>query len=358
MTIVTSTGFFNTGSSAIIHLLREFSHLFKEADTYEVRILYDTDCISDLEYNLIENSHRHNTSNAIKRFKRFIDFYSNPLLDHHYNKAFNGCFKKLSYEYIDSISNFKYFGEYYGDSYNKGKLFWFINRIYQKIIRSIFRNGMPPHWIKKSLINKKEIAYAGTMDSDKFIYETKKYIGKLISSMNNDSNWLLIDQFFPPSNIGRYLRYIPDSIDMKCFIVDRDPIDLYLLEKHFNNNNVIPVYDVNKFCDWYLWTREQSFKYATPDCVMRIQFEDLIYKYEETRTKIMNFVGISNDEFCNKLQSFNPKKSVNNTQVLKRIKNINTEEIDIIKSRLKKYLYNFPDSDLQPDYSHLNMFEC
>ncbi len=356
MKLITSTGFFNTGSSAVIHILSEYN-LFQDTSTYEVRILYDSDCISDLEYNLVENSHRHNTSNAIKRFKRFVDFYSNSLLDHHYEKAFHGQFKQLSYNYIDSISEFKYYGEYYGDSYNRGKLFWFINRCYQKLIRIVFKNGMPPSYIRKSLISTKEVAYAGTMNQNKFLNSTKDYVRNLLTNISNN-NYVLIDQFFPPSNVGRYLKYIPDDIEVKCFIVDRDPIDLFLLEKYFNNNNVIPVYDVNKYCEWYLWTRNQSTAYETPDCVMRLQFEDLIYKYEETRNKILEFVGLKGYEACKQYKFFDPKKSVNNTQVLKRLKNINNEEIDTIRKRLKDYLYKFPEKGLQPDYSSFNMFEC
>ena len=92
--IITSTGFSNTGSSAITHILSEFSVVQNSDKTTEFRLLYDADCICDLEYNLITNPHRHNTSNAIKRFKKFVDFNTNPLLNHHYEKIFKSQFKK------------------------------------------------------------------------------------------------------------------------------------------------------------------------------------------------------------------------------------------------------------------------
>ena len=102
--IIIPTGFYNTGSSAITHLLMEVEGV-KDADsTYEIRILFDPDTIRDLEYHLVEMPHRQYTSYAIKRFKKWIDFNSNPLCNHHYEKLCKGQFRKISYEYIKSGS--------------------------------------------------------------------------------------------------------------------------------------------------------------------------------------------------------------------------------------------------------------
>ena len=56
--LITPTGYFNTGSSAITHMLTEIEGVENSSGVYEMRILFDPDCISDLEYNLIENPHR------------------------------------------------------------------------------------------------------------------------------------------------------------------------------------------------------------------------------------------------------------------------------------------------------------
>lgn len=72
--LITPTGYFNTGSSAITHMLTEIEGVENSSGVYEMRILFDPDCISDLEYNLIENPHRQNTSFALQRFKRYIDY--------------------------------------------------------------------------------------------------------------------------------------------------------------------------------------------------------------------------------------------------------------------------------------------
>lgn len=356
--LITSTGFFNTGSSAVTNILQEFESVNCRGNLVETRLLYDTDCISDLEYNLVENPHRHNTSNAIKRFKKFVDFSSNPLMDHHYEHIFSGKFKRLSYEFISDLCDVIYKGQYFGDVYNRGKLFWFLNRCYIKIIRSLFSTRKSPNWISRTLISKNETAYAGTFNEDKFLNSTKKYVGGLLAAFDKQADYYLIDQFLPPTNLNRYLRYIPEEIECKVFIVDRDPIDLYLTDKYFLNSALIPSYDVNVYCDWFLWTRGQSEKFDLPNNAMRIQFEDMIYHYNETREKICNFVGVDINSDCKQFSCFDPKKSVNNTQLLKRFKKINEEEINMIRTRLKKYCYDFPKDGIQPDYSKMNMFDC
>ena len=354
--LITSTGFFNTGSSAITDILQEFKVVNNKGDVNEIRLLYETDCISDLEYNLVDNPHRHNTSNAIKLFKKFIDFSSNPLLDHHYEQIFNGNFKKISYKYINELCDFVYNGVYHGDVYNKGKIFWFLNRCYQKLIRIVFSTKKMPSWVSTSLLNNNEQAFAGTFSEKKFLSATNKYVSDLLETMGKNSEFYLIDQFLPPTNLQRYLRYIPSNLETKVFIIDRDPVDLYLTDKYFFYSGVIPSYDVNVYCNWFLWTRGQSEKFEIPENVLRLNFEDMIYRYNETREKICSFVGLDINSECKQFTCFDPKKSINNTQLIKRFQTINKDEVNTIRDRLGKYCYKFPTDGLQPDYSKMNLF--
>lgn len=54
MKVLTVTGFYSTGSSAVTDLIKECEGVFCKSD-YEVRFLHDPDGVSDLEYHLIEN---------------------------------------------------------------------------------------------------------------------------------------------------------------------------------------------------------------------------------------------------------------------------------------------------------------
>ena len=357
--IITSTGFFNTGSSAITGMLQEFSEIESSGDVNEIRLLYDSDCIGDLEYNLIDTPHRHNTSNAVKRFKKFVDFNTNPLLNHHYEEIFNNKFKTLSYDYINKICDTIYPGFYYGDSYNRGKFYWFLNRCYQKVLRTFFYNKKITKYFTPDLFSKKELCYRGTYSEEKFLKETKNYVSSLLNEYNKKkTEYILIDQFLPPTNIDRYLRYIPDDQKTKVFVVERDPRDLYFTAKYFTRSGVVPTDNVNTFCDWYLWTRGQASKKAKSKDVMYVQFEDLIYNYDGMRKKICKFVGIDIKSDCAQKTHFDPAKSVNNTQVWKRFKNINKDELKTIEKKLAEYCYIFPTDGIQPDFSKLNMFDC
>ncbi len=354
--LITTTGYYNTGSSAITHLLSELDGVDNQAGVYEVRLLYDPDCVSDLEYNLIESPHRNNTSNALIRFKEYIDFNSWKLTNHHYESLCEGNFRKISYDYINDLVDFKYLGASHIDVYNRGSLFWIINRIYKKIVYSIFGN-IPPKYVPGTLMNPQQ-QYAGTCDREKFIRATHQYMEKILSYMNkSNSEVLMIDQIFPPTNIKRYTEYIPDNYNVKTFIVDRDPRDLYIICKYLQNTRVIPCQTPEIFCDWFLWTRNQSLQQPDSDCFMRINFEDLIYRYEETREKVIKFCGLDGLSCSNKLQVFKPNLSINNTQVWRRYQGIE-KEVEYISERLKEFCYDYDSFDLKPDFIHGKMFDC
>ena len=51
LNVITCTGYYNTGSSAVGDLLREFSNVQDYGD-YEIRIAHEPDGLSDLEYNI------------------------------------------------------------------------------------------------------------------------------------------------------------------------------------------------------------------------------------------------------------------------------------------------------------------
>lgn len=356
MKIITTTGFFNTGSSAITHILKEIESVYVPDNLYEMRLLYDPDCISDLEYNLVENAHRQNSSHALKRFKKYIDFNSNNLLNHHYNKMFRNDFKNISYKYIANLTKFNYYGFSHIDKYDKGKMFWFLDRIYIKIIKTLFLNKRRPKFIKPTLLSSKTLQYGTIYEKKEFYNVTKNYIGELFSLIKNNNEFIAIDQLVPATNVDRYLNYIPDDYQTKVFIVDRDPRDLFVTFKYFNKEKGIPCKKVEDFCEWFALTREQAAKQYDSNKVMRVQFEDLVYDYEKVRKNILTFVGIDT-KYVATFKCFNPDKSINNTQVWYRYPQAK-KEIEYIESNLSDYLFDFEKFTKKPNFKKGNMFDC
>lgn len=355
--VITTTGFYNTGSSVVTNIFQELDEIGNDGGVYEIRLLYDPDCISDLEYNLINNPHRQNTSYAIKRFKKYIDYNSNKLVNHHYEILCKGKFKKISYEYINSICDFKYHGKTHIDLIDRSICFNFMNRCYLKLIRSLFSNGYPK-WVRTSLLSDNIEQFGGTFDYKKFLNATNKYIDQIIDFCNDkNKEHVMIDQLFPPTNVERYRRYISKDRDVRVFIVDRDPRDLYVACKYFERTSAIPCSNIIEFCDWFKWTRNQSKIKEDPDFLMRVQYEDLIYDYESTREKVLRFCEMEN-AVCNKKgEIFKPMESINNTQIWNRYPE-SIEEVRQIEKILKDYCYDFESKEIKPDFENGKMFEC
>ena len=147
--VITCAGYYGTGSSAITDLLGEFSSVHFLGD-FEFRFVQDPGGIADLEYNIVDNYHRHNSGHALKRFRKNIDFLCGNKFNRTYENSFQGQFKKLSMEYIDSLTAFKFKGYWHQDVIDRGFLFWFVERALDKILNRVVvpiirgRNNIEP----------------------------------------------------------------------------------------------------------------------------------------------------------------------------------------------------------------------
>lgn len=332
MKIITCTGYYGTGSSAVTDYLSEFDNIYNLTN-FEFRFVHDPDGISDLEYNLIENHNRQNSGHAIKRFKRLVDYYGNHLLVKRYEPFFNNQWKKISYEYIDKLTDFKYKGIWQYDFLDKGPLFEFITKLPDRILhRTIWKNQ--PDKFFNPLPN--EVTYCGRPTKENFLKYTKEYIDDLMNQANvGKLPYLMVDQIVPPSNLPRYLKYFSD---IKVFIVDRDPRDLFLLSKYIWKDGIVPKENTELFCKWFAYTHSHR-QYDTLDSrVLLIQFEDLIYKYDETTKKILDWLEIDNSHHKSPFTIFQPNKSIKNTKLWEQNSGWK-KEADEIAFLLPEYLY-------------------
>lgn len=333
MRIISCASYYGTGSSAITDLLSEYN-IGKSLSNYEFRFVQDPEGISDLEYNLVENHHRHNSGHALKRYKKKVDFLAGNKFIKKYEHFFNGNWTDISYEYIRQLTAFTYQGYWHQDVIDRGNGFYIRKRLINKVLQhSIWRRE-----IERSLNElPKEITYCSMPTEELFLNLTKKYIDTLFLAANLENKQdVIVDQIVPPSNLKRYLRYFND---IRVFVVDRDPRDIYLLEKYIWKGNVIPTKDVKIFCEWYQYTRNhRKYEQYPTDKVMFIQFEDLIYRYEDSVAKIEKWLGYTKEEHIEAKKYFDPSKSICNTRIWDKIEGID-EEIDFIKKELQEYLY-------------------
>lgn len=333
---MTTTGCYGTGSSAVTDLVMEFDGVSCVSDN-EIRILHDPDGVSDLEYNLIENPNRHNSSYFLKKFKKRMEDLDHIWFIPRFHRYFGDGFLDIVDTYIDKLTVMPYHGMWHYDVYDRGKLFYVLSRIEEKISTRagrIFR-FIPDAW---GLVPKSEMQYLTITDEEKFLEATREFVDDMCTLIFKDkTDYVFMDQLIPPTNFKRYFRYVND---LRVILVERDPRDIFLMEKVVWGGGVAPTESINQYVEWFRWTRELYEKQDFPKEVMKLRFEDLIYRYDDTVVMIARHFGLTDLAHSKKKELFDPQKSVINTQLWKRIKGYE-EEMKIIEKELPEYCYDF-----------------
>ncbi len=331
MTILTCASYYGTGSSAVTDLISEYSGV-KSLTNYEFRFAHDPDGISELEFNLVENFNRHNSGHALKRYRKLVDYYGNHRLAHRYEPFFHNQWKKLSYEYIDALTDFSYPGFWQYDFYDRGPWFEFWNKLPERVMqRTLWRNQPDRH-----LFFLHETTLASHPTEEKFLKCTRDYTTALMKAANpENAPFLMVDQILPSSNIERHMRYF-DNI--KAIVVERDPRDLYLLAKYDWNDPIVPQ-EIETFCKWFEYIRStRDAEHWDPEKIILVRFEDLIYHFEETRDALIQWVGLDESQHVRPGTTFDPSVSIKNTRYWIQHPE-HQQEADYIAQRLPQFLY-------------------
>lgn len=335
MKIITCASYYGSGSSALTDLVAEYENV-KDLSEFEIRFVHQLDGIADLEFHLVENHNRQNSGQALKRFIRLSKFYEGNRISKQYSQFISKSeYHDITTRYVDSLADFKYRGWNFYDLYDRGIKSYYAHQL----INHIFSRLRIPSF----QILKKEETYCAHPSLEKFLSKTKEYTHEILSSLNSDGKeFLEVDQLVSSSNINRMLRYFEDEIFV--VVVDRDPRDVYLLNKYCWNDHVAPR-DPDLFCEWFRYTHEagNGMPLDNPH-VKKIQFEDLIYKYNETVHCIEQMTGLTSDKHNRQYKKLNPKRSVVNTRLWE--KHADDEGVKIIERKLSEYLYNYAGIDL------------
>lgn len=328
MKIITCTGYYGTGSSAITDLLKEYNNVTCKTD-FEVTLIYGYNGINSLYYHLIENPTRQG-NNAIRDFLQKCEISASNGTQMNYEKYFNGVFLESTYKYVEEIGGNKFSNTDWSGFHSKGilyKLFFkLVNKLYKITHKETFRfyTGLPP-----------VPYYLHTVDHDYFMVCTKKYLNRLMEAIS-DKEYLMIDQLVSSSNIDNCTRYFDD---IKVVVVDRDPRDIFLSMKYVwkDNFGVELSNNIQLFCEWYEWTRKMDAKQE--DKYLYIQFEDMLWDYDNTIKKIEDYCGLNSSDHVKIGKYFIPEKSKKNCKLWERFTN-EKENIKYIEQHLKEYLYD------------------
>jgi hypothetical protein len=344
-TLLTSTGYGNTGSSAVTNILEEFSPV-KSLGNAEFTFAHENDGIADLEASFIEG-HRLKTDLAVKRFLKLTHALESK---EHYSNFFNGKFEYYAKEYIKTIVKCKWNGGWHrSDETRKHSLLTkfrikLADRFYNHYMRSkSYELFEPDGWRPRytPLADEYYSNFTSPEEYRDFLEKTRIFTDNLMAeeNTNNAYRYIFLDQAIPPISFSRYIKYFSSP---KLIIIDRDPRDLYVMNKATWGSSYIPTQSVKQFINWYSATRLPRDKELTDnDNVLFIPFESLIYEYNSSLNKILDYTEMTAQEHSQKSKYFNPDLSIKNTQVFLQYPQL-SNDIKEIEYGLEQFCYNFP----------------
>lgn len=328
MKVLGVCGLGNTGSFAIIDLLREYQEVFYNKYLDEFPFCYTPDGLLDLKYHLVDSPCRYESCDAaLFRFEKLIGrtFCSKkgPC------KTFRKELKNASYKYINSITDFEWKGTW-SFRYRSSPLH---KRFFTKVLYKLM-----PILGEKPYISYTNERLRYSYRPDDFLGKTQVYLENILNITSpNNVDYVLVDQLFPGDNPELCFQFFKDPY---AIVVDRDPRDLYILSKCEikAGSTWIPTDNVEDFIAYYKIMREKSNSIVSKKRVLKIQYEDLIYEYDKTKKKIENFLNISRHLYSKK--HFLVEDSINNTQLFIKHPEFK-DDVEKIKKELGKWLFDY-----------------
>lgn len=344
-TIIGTSSFSSSGGSAITNILEEFSTVKPLAGGAEFECKFFTENIFALENTLRLGF------GVDKAAKTFLHNAKKASCDAYYQKNFASSFLPLTKEYLESVTQ-NYLGALY-EEYD----FEFLDASERKMIEAArsfynYKSGMrkyeayePYHW-RPSFAPFGSVYWGGGVTED-FYEKTQHYIQKVFAPLyENGKNYILVDALYKADVVTpNELKYFKAS---KALIANRDPRDLYVMNKEIYGEWYMPTWTVETWIRYYKFRRrsisEQKAKNA--ENILHLQFESLIYDYEASLATIKRFLNLSNEEHTKKGQIFIPEKSSENTQVFRKYPQY-ARDIEKIEKELPEFCYPYSDAQVR-----------
>ena len=347
---VSVSGFFGSGSGAVIDLLKEYGNCFIALNNnekgierpYEHKLFYtrggifettilfdrlDTAYASDIYVNSFRNN--------------MFKFYNN-------NFGSFGSYKKLiGKQFLESVDQYcleigatKLKSGISRTEHKKSVRFSLIMASLQIAAKIIYRQPIYTFG-KKNNMDKNPYFFAMPTKEENF-NAARNFVNRYFEMCRKGKDGVAIfDQLIHAQHTEIIDQFFDDSF--RAIIVLRDPRDLYCLSKYFWSKPPhgfkppLPT-DIEEFCDF--WKKTTNFNKSASN-VLPLFFEELVYDYENTLTKIESFLGLTKKDHLYPKKYFDPEKSIRNTQIFKRTKETREEAIEI-SQRIPNLLFKFP----------------
>lgn len=326
--IIATCGNGSSGASAVLDFLRGYDEL--QFVPFEFQLLHQADGICDLKYHLTQSRERVACNAAIQRFRKVM-YQSRP--GFRIRRIVGPEYEKIVESYVSKLVLAEWKGRSAFDPVDLSdkctnaityKRQLYTSHILRKINKIL---NIPPF----------KTRYFSILDEETFDKATAQFLTELFSAAGyNLNNDLVLDMLLSAQNPGQGMEFFPD---VKAIVIIRDPRDTYIrTQVSVFLNSFIPRDSVENFCVYY---RNVMSKAILNSRTLVVQYEDLIYQYEETKKKIMDFLGYEKNP-AREFQYFNPNISVKYTNLAPKYPQYK-DDIRYIEKELSEYLYDFKD---------------
>lgn len=179
-----------------------------------------------------------------------------------------------------------------------------------------------------------------------FMQEAKRFLANVLSrGVGRDCHTVVMHNALEPFN--------PQSLfglfdEIKCIVVDRDPRDIFatgaMSVPKYNDGDLATSKKISASFDPKVFVEKHAILRANTNYqphanVLRMEYEELIYTYEEAINKICLFLEVSPSEHTHKKQYFDPERSKQNVGLWKKHQNQNDidEIVAAFPERCRKY---------------------
>ena len=333
--IVGACGFGSSGSSVISDYLSEYGERVQVIDNIEFTWVSNVDGLIDLEYHIMHPHGR--TSDSIYAIRRFLSLTTRCEREYEeIGKMEKGVLRKSAQKFIEQITDLTW--DWY--DFEKHETERKYRYLKYRIDDHLMWTTIPRREKKLGMQIKQypmETVYFSVAPTN-FYTAAQAHIKELLSAMGAKKDKIIVlDQPFSGNNPQSAFPFYEDPY---AIVVDRDPRDNYVFArtKLLGRNHFMPCSDVQSFIKYYRRLRDNQPYKDKHDRILAVQFEDLVYDYENATKRVRDFLGLGENPAPRSV--FDPSMSINNTQVWKRYPQF-AEDIRIIEQELGDYLFDF-----------------
>lgn len=328
--VIGTCGFCSTGSSAVSDYLREFDEN-QVIDNLEWTFTYLPDGLEDLEYHLTKNINRDdNCGIAIPRFRRLMRYYFEKQIPLPRNEA-----RQITESFLDEIIQMKW------QSTRRSDCLLYPTWLYRTFGHRLMKKKVLP-FLKKNF-RKEFLVYPNRMvdisiSPANFQEASKRFIEKILVSFGADlSKNIVLDQPFIGNNPVKSFHFYNNPV---AIIVDRDPRDHYIFSREFlsKRGRFFPSDNVYDYVKYNKLLRENQPYKIPNERVLCLNFEEMVYDYENATRKIRTFCHLPENQ--RPFTVFDPQLSIANTQLIAKYPQYK-KDIDYIEREMPDYLFDF-----------------